>query len=239
LPAAKLVEEFGIDINVEDPVVFAPDDVQNFGVAQPGKFSLIPKPALLELRIPLQPDGSLASANAAVRDLVDTANGMLPYAYRLNTDPFRIVPTQTRDEHGQSDKVIPVLDTRVTIPRGKRRIIDHITLLTQALQQQTGVQIRCCQGVVIGTPWGSTVIDFEASQDESARDVLLRLVRNEPGPTRLVRNEKDGLSHLVRGDYARDYWRWSMRCQPNTTWCFINISAIPDKVAQKTDSNTR
>lgn len=90
----------------------------------------------------------------------------------------------------------------------------------------------------MGIPWGSTVIGFEA-HDWPAREVLLRLVGMEPGPTRLIKDEQDGRSQLVSGDYSRDYWRWSMKCQPNEAWCFINVSAIPDKVVRIAESYSR
>src|SRR5436190_21321220 len=56
--AKKLVDEFGVVINVEDPLYFYGDDVQFSHVAASGKRVTIPRAALLEMRVDLRPDGS-------------------------------------------------------------------------------------------------------------------------------------------------------------------------------------
>jgi hypothetical protein len=230
LAAKKLVDEFGIAINVEDPVYIYRDDVQDIGVAQSGKRLLIPRASLLEMRLNLRADGSLLNVRQVVLDLVDTANAQLPFLYRIDTDGdvFTLVGTRTRNEQGESVELTPILDRRVTIPSGTRKIIEHVNLLTQALEQQTGVRISCCQAAVGGIPWGSTVVSFEG-RDEPARSALLRLVRSEPGRDRLVRNEQGGAFRLVKSEPGREHWHWMMRCQPGEAWCFINVAAIPDR----------
>lgn len=230
LAAKKLVDEFGVAINVEDPVYMYRDDVQDIGTTHSGKRLLIPKASLLESRFDLRADGSLRDVRQVVRGLVDAANIQLPFQYRIDNDGdvFTLIATRTRDDQGRPVELIPILDRRITIPAGTRKIFEHVNLLTGALEQQTGVHLGCCQAGVAGIPWGSTVIAFEA-RDQPARDVLLRLIRSEPGRDRLVRNEQDGTFQLVKSDAGREHWCWSLRCQPGEAWCFINVAAIPEK----------
>jgi len=230
LAAKKLVDEFGVAINVEDPLYFYGDDVQFSHVAASGKRVMIPKAVLLEMSFALNQDGSVRNIGQVVETLRETANRQLPFAYRIDNDRdvFTLVPTRTRDEQGRSVDLTPLLDRQVTVPIGTRRIFEHVNLLTESLQQQTGVRLSCCQGAVGGILWGSTVTSFEA-RDEPARSALLRLLRSEPGRDRLVPIEHTGASRLVKADPGREHWHWLMRCQPGEAWCFINVAAIPEK----------
>jgi hypothetical protein len=233
LAAKKLVTEFGVAINVEDPVYLYRDDVQDVTpprVASSGKRTLIPKAALLEMRFDLRPDGSLKDVRQLVQDLVDSANAQLPFLYRIDHDGdvFTLVASRTRDEQGRSVELTPILDRHVTIALGTRKVFEHVNLLTQALERQTGVRIGCCTSAVGGIPWGSTNVSFEA-RDEPARNVLLRLIRSEPGRDRLLRNPKGGGFNLVKADPGREHWHWLMRCQPGDAWCSINVAPIPEK----------
>jgi hypothetical protein len=191
---------------------------------------MIPKAALLEMPLVLNQGGSVEDIGQVVENLRDAANRQFPFAYRIDKDRdvFTLVPTRTRDEQGRSVDVTPLLDRHVTVPLGTRMIFEHVNLLVESLQQQTGVRVGCCQGAVSGIPWGSTVISFEA-RDEPARSALLRLLRSEPGRDRSVPIEQTGASRLVKADPAREHWHWLMKCQPGEAWCFINVDAIPEK----------
>jgi len=230
LAARKLVDEFGVAINVEDPLYTYRGDVQDIGTARSGRRLFIPKASLLEMGLDLRADGSPSDVRQAVHNLADAANSQLPFGYRIDSDGdvFTLVATRTRDEEGRSVELTPILDRHVTIPLGTRTIFEHVHLLTESLQQQTGVHVGCCQTAVGGIPWGSTVVTFEA-RDEPARTALLRLVRSEPGRDRLVRNEAGGGFHLVKSEPGREHWHWTMRCQPGEAWCSINVAAIPEK----------
>ena len=59
LAAKKLVDEFRVAINVEDPLYFYRDDVQFSHVGPLGKRVMVPRGSLLEMRFDLRPDGSL------------------------------------------------------------------------------------------------------------------------------------------------------------------------------------
>jgi hypothetical protein len=212
LAAKTLVDEFGIQVNGEDPLYFDRDDVEDVTaqvsrVPNPQRRTIVPRGRLLEIAFGLRSDGFPADVPALLQTLVEAANAQAPFGYRLDRDgdTFSLVPTRTHDAQGHVVDVTPTLDRRISIPFGTRPIFEHVSLLTHALEEQTGVHIGCCQAAVTGIPWGSTVVSFEA-RDEPARSALLRLVRSEPG-----------------------HYYWLMRCQAGDLWCFINVARIPDK----------
>ena len=91
LAAKKLVDEFGVAVNVEDPVSMYREDVQEIGVTRSGEPLLIPKAWPLETRLALRSSGSLRNVGQAVRDLAEAASLASPFQYRIagratNTD---------------------------------------------------------------------------------------------------------------------------------------------------------
>jgi hypothetical protein len=225
LAAKTLVDEFRVAINVEDPLYFYSDDVQFSHIAPSGKRVMVPRASLLEVRFDLRPDGSLRDVRQLLQELVDTANTQLPFRYRMDRDgdTFTLVATRTRDEHGRSIDVTPILDRRISIPLGTRRFFEHVNLLTRALEEQTGFHIGCCSGMADNQP--GPPIAFQAD-DESARSAFLRLVRSRPARNHLVRSESGGY-HLVPSEPGR--YHWLMKCEPGESWCFINLHPIPDR----------
>lgn len=230
LAAKKLVEEFRLAINVEDPVYLYRDDVQDITparVASSGKRLLVPKAALLEMRLDLRPDGSLRDVRQVLADLVESANAQLPFAYRIDRDgdTFTLVATRTRDEQGRSIDLTPILDRHISIPLGTRRFLEHVNLLTQALEEQTGIHIACCSASAESQP--GPLIAFRAD-DEPARSAFLRLVRSRPARNHLVRSEP-GPYNLVPSEPGG--YHWLMRCEPSPSvfGCFINLAPIPDR----------
>jgi hypothetical protein len=224
LAAKKLVDEFCVVINVEDPLYFYSDDVQFSHVGSSGKQVMIPRASSLEVRFNVRPDGSLRDVRQVLADLVETANAQLPFAYRIDRDgdTFSLVATRTRDEQGRSVDLTPILDRRISIPLGTRRFLEHVNLLTHALEEQTGVHVGCCTGTADnqqGPPF-----EFRAD-DEPARSAFLRLVRSRPVRNHLVRSE--GAYHLVPSEPGG--YHWLMRCEPGESWCFINLNPIPDR----------
>jgi hypothetical protein len=224
LAAKKLVDEFRVAINVEDPLYFYSDDVQFSHVAASGKRVMIPRDSLLEVRFNMRPDGSLRDVRQVLADLVETANAQLPFAYRIDRDgdTFTLVATPTRDEQGHFVDLTPILDRRISIPLGTRRFLEHVTLLTHALEEQTGVHVGCCTGTADnqqGPPF-----EFRAD-DEPARSAFLRLVRSRPVRNHLVRS--GGAYHLVPSEPGG--YHWLMRCEPGESSCFINLRPIPDR----------
>jgi hypothetical protein len=215
LAARKLVDEFALAVNIEDPFYMNLQDLEEVKpprAAGSGSRLLTPKSSSLEMRLELNADGSLRDARKVVQDLVDAANTKLPFQYRVDTDGgvFTLVATRTRDDRGRSVELNPMFDRQVTVPLGTRTVLEHVRLLTQALGEQTGFHFDCCDPVAGASAWGTNIISFEA-REEMARTVLLRLIRNVPATPQQVSRES--------GQYS-----WSMRCQPRESSCSINVA---------------
>src|SRR5262249_20198513 len=121
LAAKKLVADFGVAINVEDPVYVYRGDIQDVTSSRgagAGKRTLIPKAALLEVRFDLRPDGSRRDVRQFLEDLVETATAQLPFPYRIERDGdiFTWAPTQTRDDQGRSNDLPPYLTATSAFP---------------------------------------------------------------------------------------------------------------------------
>jgi hypothetical protein len=182
--ATRLEEEFGLVVSAEDP----------FEAPRVRAGTLVPGRRRLEVHFSLKnSEGSQLDARELLKNVINTANAQLPFAYRLDMDgaAFFLVPTRTRDAQGRSIEITPLLDRKVTIPPGTRSIAENAQLMAEALSSQTGLRVSCCESFVAGYPWGMEKISF-AAFNEPARSVLKRLGLN----------------------------RWHMRC--DTRFCAID-----------------
>jgi hypothetical protein len=176
--ADKLESQFAIPITAEDPIFQFRGDMMDISpeVAGLRPGTLVPARWGLEVRFPLNPDGSPQSVRGLLSDIVAEANRRSPFAFRLDEveGAFYFVPTRTRDPQGRSIAMTPLLDRPVTIPAGTRRINESAALMADDLSRQTGLRVSCCQSSVGGYPWGMEEVRF-AANNEPARSVLRRL----------------------------------------------------------------
>jgi hypothetical protein len=209
--ANTLAQRFGVLVNAEEPQYQFSEDLQDIRDADPDWSAqhpkvhyLVPKRRHMEIHFSVLPDGSPSDVNDLMRQVLEKANQQTPFRYRLDADGefFSFVPTATRDANGFVVAAMPLLDRRVTIPLGNRRVSESAKLMADSLSAQTGLRVSCCQAMVAGIPWGMSSVPFEA-HNETARNVLERLLRLESSPT-------------------RDYWL--LRC--DSGWCFINVQAV-------------
>lgn len=209
--ATTLAQRFGVLVNAEEPQYQFSGDSQDITEADPDWSAqhpkahyLVPKRRHMEIHFSVLRDGSPSDVNDLMRQVLEKANQQTPFRYRLDVDGefFSFVPTATRDANGFVVAAMPLLDRRVTIPLGNRRVSESAKLMADSLSAQTGLRVSCCQGMVGGIPWGKSSVPFEA-HNETARNVLERLLRLESSP-------------------PRDYWL--LRCD---SWgCFINVQGV-------------
>ncbi len=209
--ANTLAQRFGVLVNAEEPEYQFSGDVQDIqdadpdgGVQHPKVHYLVPKRRHTEIHFSLLRDGTPSDVGGLMRQVLGKANQQTPFRYRLDVDGefFSFVPTATRDASGFVVATMPLLDRRVTIPLGNRRISESAKLMADSLSAQTGLRVSCCQGSVAGIPWGRSSVPFEAHH-ETARHVLERLLRLEVSPPR---------------DYCL------LRCESG--WCVINVQDV-------------
>jgi len=209
--ANTLAQRFGVSVNAEEPQYQFSEDLQDIRDADPDwsvqhtkAHYFVPKRRQMEIHFSILLDGSPSNVDGLMRQVLEKANQQTPFRYRLDGDGefFSFVPTATRDANGFVVTAMPLLDRRITIPRGNRRVSESAKLMADSLSAQTGLRVSCCQGMAAGIPWGQASVPFEA-HNETARNVLERLLRLESSP-------------------SRDYWL--LRCDAG--WCFINVESV-------------
>ncbi len=216
--AKTLAQRYAIVINSEDAEYLYSGDMKDVTAEvvrtmRPGLRVFVPKGGHLEVHFPVTPDGSPQDFRGLLQAVIDAANAQFPFAYRLDVDgdAYAFIPTTTRDAQGRVIVLPALLDRKINIALGTRRINEHAKLMTDALSAQTGFQVSCCQVGVAGVPWGMENVAFEA-RDEPARSVLMRLIRS------------------VRGRYY-----YLERCDPvspgRPKWCFINVQGLQQQWA--------
>lgn len=169
--ANTLAQRFGVVISAEEPQYQFSGDWQDVREADPDWSAqhpkahyLVPKRRRMEIRFSVLPDGSPTDVGGLLRQVLEQVNGQAPFGYRLEVDGefFSFVPTTTRNAEGFLVRATPLLDRRVTIPLGSRRISESGKLMADSLAAQTGLRVSCCQALVAGIPWGMPVVPFEA-----------------------------------------------------------------------------
>jgi hypothetical protein len=217
--AVLLAREFGLQINVEDPLYFGRDDVEDV-TGGPSPKADARKPTLavagtvLERRFEVDVAGWPRDVRQLLKDAVGDANAQAPFAYRIDSagEMFSLVATRTRDGQGRSIHFTPILDRHVTIPRASRRVDQHLAILTKLLEAETGVRVGCCSS---DGPWGSAVVTYGGTE-EPARNALVRLLHAEASK-----------QQTAEADPVR--YQWLLRCQTRELWCFINIVRVQRK----------
>jgi len=222
--AATLADRYGIRVSVESPQWAFPVDAEDVAIVDP-QFSaqhnnvhyLMMKPHVVQIHFSPVGDAAPADLHGVMLQLVESANKVLPYAYRLDLQngTYVLVPTKTRNSAGQLEEVQPLLDRHVTISHDSRPIATHAKLMADELSRQTGLHISCCQAMVAGVPWGRAVVPFQAD-DEPARGVLRRLIRLEQ-----MENAEASNRHTA---WHPAYDDWTVRCDgTGAPWCFIEV----------------
>jgi hypothetical protein len=219
--ANALSQRFNVSVSAEEPESQSPEDFVDVAKADPQWSSehqtahyQVPKRRHIEARFPAARIGHPLDVRAALQQVVESANRETPFGYRLDSDGefFSFVPTTTSSANGEVMSVTPLLDRKVTIPPGSRRIIESAEVLADSLSRQTGLRVSCCQSLVAGVVWGTAIVPFEA-HDEPARKVLVRLIKANQ-----LSEERSSSRSLVGWN------RWSLRCDDG--WCFINLSSF-------------
>jgi hypothetical protein len=207
--AAELItQKYGVIVNSEDPEFLYKGDVSDVTAAVArgpigNRRILVPRTDHVEVRFGVNASGIPHDVRSLLQSVADTINTKFPFAYRVdaNSDIFTLIPTRTRDAEGNSVEMNAILDRHISIPQGKRQLIESAKLVTDQLSAQTGLRISCCQSAVAGVPWGLTEQSFGA-ENVPARQLIQRLA-------------------LAEGVY-----QWRMRRDPVGQFCFINFTAV-------------
>jgi hypothetical protein len=191
-------------LDVTDPRWAAQHSDHHLYAAKPGKVTL---------SFEVNEEGRPVDAVKILEDAVDQVNQQQPWQFRLQHDVrgghdfYSFVPTASHNESGQLEKVGSWLDDRVAIASSTAPVYSIAGSFAEALSSQTGYQFNCCQAMVIGRPWGSQTIHYEAT-DQLARLTLEDLMIAAGGNSSYVQ-----------------------RCEPmDKRFCFINVGPALNRI---------
>ena len=146
--ARTLADRYGISVSIEAPKWALPSDTEDVAVADP-VFSVqhgdvhyrIMKRHVVQVRFSALGNGLPNDVPGLLRQVADTANKEMPYAYRLDVsgNNYALVRMRIRNSKGELEDVQPLLDRHVTIPPGTCSIAEHAKLMADQLGQQTGI----------------------------------------------------------------------------------------------------
>jgi hypothetical protein len=215
--ALTLSSCMGISVSAEDPHYTWTGDLLDVTdprlVAQQSDHLYAATPGKVTLSFEVNEKGWPVDTVKILEDAVDQVNQQQPWQFRLQHDVRRgndfysFVPTASHNESGQLEKVGSWLDNRVAIASSTAPVHSIAGSLAEALSSQTGYQFNCCQAGVIGRPWGSQTIYYEAT-DQVARLTLEDLMIAAGGNSSYVQ-----------------------RCEPmDKRFCFINVEPALNRI---------
>ena len=153
--AEAIEEEYGIQINYEDPPFrFAGDarDVTEQVSRSPGKGRvLVPRggPVYLSFRVKRSGHGTYVpvDAEAVLKALIQEHQDRgHPGRFRVirSAHGFDVIPTQVADSTGALVSIQPVLDETISFPEQERPLGETVKLIADLVSQSSGVRVRTC-----------------------------------------------------------------------------------------------
>ena len=142
------------------------------------------KPAKVKVDFQINEDRSAEDLEALLKEVARQVNEQVPYSFevrkvvRKTGTLYAMVPTTTHDESGRLIHPTPFLDTPVTIPAQKAKVMDLGAMVAAQITATTGYHFSCCQSYVAGQLWGSNEIEYQADK-RPARDVIADLMEAE------------------------------------------------------------
>ena len=200
----------GIHVSAEDPHYEFKGDVLDvtapeWSALHPDRHVYAGRPGKVEVSFAVE-RGEPKDIATLLNDAAREVNTQLPWAYKVTTRTVAnqkfssFVPTRYRNQAGELKDEHSYLDTKIDIPQQTASIADFAQTLTLQMSEALGTTFSCCQAIVIGQPWGSKSIHYEAV-GTPAREVLEDL--------------------LAQND---NYESYNLRCQPlQKQYCFINV----------------
>ena len=86
---------------------------------------------------------------------------------------FHIVPDHVRNEKGETAPYHPLLDTRISLPPGKRSAYDVIWEINKEIEAASGIEVEIGS---VPVSWFIHSVVEGGAKDEAARDVLQRVL---------------------------------------------------------------
>ena len=188
----KLEAAYGWAITYEDPPRIFEGDLEDAtarirkdgkSASEPGVMQiLLPRIVVFSFALDDRPKvapGTRApeeAARAAILEMLKgyaaSVGGAEMFALSDSNGIFHIVPTQRKDASGKLEKIVPVLDTVVSIPPGQRTVRELVMAVCQSVATQMGVRL---DGELNGNGARQRTTQIASLPNESARSILSRI----------------------------------------------------------------
>jgi hypothetical protein len=181
--ALRLEEDYNWRITYEDPIWQSSEDLVS---ASPGRASFMtPRPIPLTVTFAEPNDRtSISEKRDILENLVIGARLPVPMTMAVfhNGDYTHIVPVSLRQEGGSIVAFVPMLDSRVSFAPGQRTLFEAVGLVLSQASNTRGIHIA--MGTIPNNLFlGHQQLTF--AENETARDVLMRLFEDASGTSML------------------------------------------------------
>jgi hypothetical protein len=174
----KIQEQTGLAITYEDPLYeFMPDTQEDGGQADGKPFRRVRDvPFVFTLD-----DAKRKDVVKAVRELADhfeLRTGGQTFKVIVQKGYIHIVPQLNKNAQGVFVEQRPALDTRISLPAGKRSLMDFMIEFTHVLSTESEQQIDL--GTMSINSMINTQVELPAFKNTPARDVLREALSHAP-----------------------------------------------------------
>lgn len=189
-----LEQRYGYAITYEDPSYRYSDDTfdatsqvrRDHRAAGPGVPKImLPSGSDLSMQIPSALCVSPGEIASILHQLVGLQSANLRGAHfrveQTQSGIFNVIPTEVRDRNGNWASQASPLDARISFPAEPRTSIDLLATIANAVSAATHLNVRTIdRGIVIGIP-SQHHFEFNiGADDETAREVLTRMLQQSP-----------------------------------------------------------
>lgn len=218
MAAQTLSSCLGISMSAEDPRYNWIGDLlevtpPEWSANHPNKHMYEAKPGRVVVSFEVGHDGLPISVAGLLEDAVKQVNQQQPWHFRVQHEVlqghefFTFVPTASHNSSGQLEETTSWLEDLITIQPKTAPVSTIANDLANALSSSSGFRFGCCEPIIIGHPWGSQTIRYEATKREGRR-ILEDLMLAARGATSFVQ-----------------------RCQPlDKEFCFISLHPTMNRV---------
>jgi hypothetical protein len=211
-----LEAKFHWRISYEDAPVFDQDDLQN-GTAPNGVPWLVLRDVPAAVDVPIEADMPAIARGQALQGILDAyrlSGGRAGFTIVQNGDIINVMATSVRGPDGKIQPFEPLLDTKISLVRGRYDLWTLVTTILSQVSQIRGIPITI--GTVNTNLFAQSVVTEEAN-NEAARDILGRAFE-----------EINGLRYAQH--VAPERIVWYMNYDPNGRMYFFNVHNVGPEV---------
>jgi len=176
--------QFHWRISYEDAPVFDRDDLKN-GTAPNGVPWLALRDVPAAVDVPIETNMPASARGKTLQSILDShrlSGGRAGFTVTQNGDIIHVMATSVKGADGKFQPFEPLLDTKVSLVRGRYDLWTLVMKILYQVSQIRGIPITI--GTVSTNLFAQSVVT-EESNNEAARDILVRAFEEINGPATL------------------------------------------------------